>query len=313
MSTLGLSVVVPVFENTATLPELSSRLAAVLDDLPYESEVIFVDDGSRDASPEFLAELAERDPRVRVVRLARNFGGQAALCAGFEQVRGRRTVCLDADLENFPEDIPPLLAALDRGYDLACGVRQRSERASLWRRSASAVLNAYVRHAVPDAVSDIGCGMRAMDTSVVRGMAAEGERRRMLSPLLIARASSVVEVPIRVGHERSSGGHGLVSLAAIAIDFFLATARRPFLVCGLISAFVTAAATVGLVSAALCGAATAALFACVFLVGGALGLLASLVGEYAQRAYELQQGRELFRLRDETGGEPDVVEGSAAS
>ena len=99
MSEIDLSVVIPVYNNTATLPDLLARLFTVLEKLPGSFEILFVDDGSVDGSREWLLERSRADPRVRLLRLAGNVGGQAALCAGFERVRGRRTICMDADLE----------------------------------------------------------------------------------------------------------------------------------------------------------------------------------------------------------------------
>ena len=134
MSDLELSVVVPVYDSASTLEELVDRLIRVLEEQSLSFELILVDDGSADASLEILRRRAAADGRVRAIALTRNFGGQAARCAGFDLVRGRRTVCLDADLENLPEDIPALLAALDRGADLACGVREGRTRARLAAR-----------------------------------------------------------------------------------------------------------------------------------------------------------------------------------
>jgi glycosyltransferase involved in cell wall biosynthesis len=293
-----LSVVVPVFDNAATLDELLDRLIASLEPVAASFEVILVDDGSRDRSLELLRRRAAADPRLRVLPLARNFGGQSALCAGFDHVRGRRVLTLDADLENLPEDAPALLAALDAGADLACGVRELRRSPALARRLPSWLMNAYVRSRLERTVRDIGCGMRAMDGRLVRDLAAEGEWRRFLTPLLLRRARRVVEVPIRHRPAKAPGGHSFWSLLAISGDFLLVSAGRPFLVTGVASAALVAggfaAIALGLVSAwdglALAGLLLAAI--------GFLGGLASLVGEYAQRVYELLQGRPYYVLAE---------------
>lgn len=298
MTAPDVSVVVPVYDNEATLGELIERLVRVLESLGLSFEMLFVDDGSRDESAALLRRRAAADPRVRVLELARNFGGQSALCAGFDHVRGRRTVCLDADLENLPEDVPALLAALDEGADLACGVRQ-GRHASFWlRRLPSALMNAYVRSRLERSVADIGCGMRAMDSRLVRELAAEGERRRFLTPLLLDRARRVVEVPIRHEPSRAPGGHSFWSLLAIAADFFLVAAGRPFLVTGLASLGAGAFGALALAAGWLRGSPALALGGLVCGAAGFLGAVASLVGEYAQRVHELVQGRPYYALRE---------------
>jgi glycosyltransferase involved in cell wall biosynthesis len=291
VSGVDLSVCIPVFQNTATLDELCERLGRVLDALPFSWEVVFVDDGSRDGSLALLEARAARDPRLRVFALTRNFGGQAALCAAFDQVRGKRTVILDADLENLPEDIPALLEPLERGHDLVCGVREGRQQASWTRRLPSALLNAYVRRQTGTRVRDIGCAMRAMDSSLVRGLEAEGEHRRLLTPLLLRRARSVVEVPIRYRPKAVPGGHTLLSLLGIAMDYYLLTARRPFLVSGLVAAAAALAGALALVAGAGAGGL-------VTLAAGLVGGLLSVVGEYVQRLYQLGQGLPFYQLRE---------------
>ncbi len=293
-------MVVPVFDNGSTLSELIDRQVQVLEEMGAEFELVFVDDGSKDASLEVLLRRAARDPRVRVFALTRNFGGQSAMCAGFDQVRGKRVVCMDADLENFPEDIPRLLAGLDRGHDLVCGVRERRRSPLLTRRLPSLLLNAYVRRQTGTRVRDIGCAMRAMEARLVRDLEAEGEKRRLITPLLLQRAHSVSEVSIRHVPKEGRGGHSFPTLLGIAMDYYLLTARRPFLVSGLVSV----AAAVGGAVALAAGAGTNGL---VVLAAGLLGGLLSLLGEYAQRLYQVGQGLPFYQLRRDL----DEIEGSA--
>ncbi|MDJ0785250.1 MAG: glycosyltransferase family 2 protein [Myxococcota bacterium] len=292
-----LSVVVPVFDNTPTLNELIDRLVSVIEKLGLDFELVFVDDGSRDGSYELLRARADADPRIRAFSLTRNFGSQSAICAAFDKVRGKRTVCLDADLENFPEDIPQLLALLDQGHDLVCGVRRNRGDSYLFRRLPSKLLNAYVRYQTGTRVRDIGCGMRAMESWIVHDLASEGERRRLITPLLLSRARSVAEVEIDHKPKGVPGGHSFLTLLGIVLDYYLLTARRPFLVTGLLS-FVTA------------GVAAVLLLGGVWVPGlitgavGALGALMSLVGEYVQRIYQVGQGLPFYQFREDAGGEP---------
>jgi len=121
----SLSIVIPVFNEAESLRPLHAEIAAALEQLPgIRYEVIFVDDGSSDASYEILCELHEQDPdHVRVVRLRRNFGQTAAMAAGFDAAVGNVIIPMDADLQNDPADIPRLLATIDEGYDVVSGWR----------------------------------------------------------------------------------------------------------------------------------------------------------------------------------------------
>jgi len=294
MSGVDLSVVIPVYNNAATLDELLDRIVAVVEPLGLGFEVILVDDGSRDRSLSILQARAARDPRIRAFALVRNFGSQSAVCAGFDQVRGRLAMCMDADLENLPEDIPALLEPLDRGYDLACGYRE--ERSSPWltRRLPSMLLNAYVRRQTGIAVRDVGCGMRGFKAWVVKDLESEGEARRLLTPVFLRRAHRVIEVPLRHGPTRAPGGHSFLTLLGIAVDYYMLTARRPFLVSGLVAAGATA---VGLVLLAAGNDLRGLVLTCAGLLGGLL----SLIGEYGQRLYQLGQGVPFYKLRNLDG------------
>jgi len=291
------SVVIPVYNNATTLDELIDRLVAVLEPMPMSFELIFVDDGSRDASYSILQTRATSDPRIRPFALVRNFGSQAAVCAGFDRARGRLAACMDADLENCPEDLPRLLEPLGRGYDLVCGYRENRRVPWLTRRLPSRLMNTYVRRQGGTHVRDVGCGMRAFQAWVVRDLAAEGESRRLLTPVFLRRARTVTEVALRPGAHGKSGGHSFLSLLGIAADYYLLTATRPFLVTGLVSATVVAlGGTIVLIGPGSAGLVLAG--------SGLLGGLASLLGEYCQRIYQLSQGTPFYLLRDTESDAP---------
>jgi glycosyltransferase involved in cell wall biosynthesis len=227
------------------------------------------------------------------------------MCAGFDRVRGKRAVCMDADLENFPEDIPALLAPLDEGYDLVCGVRENRQDSFLLRRLPSRLMNAYVRRQTATQVRDIGCAMRAMDAHVIRNLATEGERRRLVTPLLLRRAHRVAQVPIRHRPKDAPGGHSFFTLLGIAFDYYLLTAKRPFLVSGVVGGLAAAGgAALWLAGVSPEGA--------ILLVGGALAALLSLIGEYAQRIYQISQGLPFYQLRDDVDPRSREDDGPAA-
>lgn len=289
---VDLSIIVPVYNNAATLDELLDRIVAVMERLGLSFEVVLVDDGSRDDSLALLQGRAARDPRIRPFALVRNFGGQAAACAALDQVRGRRVLSMDADLENCPEDIPAFLAELDAGHDMVCGYRPFRSAPWLTRRLPSLLMNAYVRRQTGAYIRDLGCGMRAFEGWVVRDLESEGEARRLLTPLLLRRARHITEVGLTQGAKHKSGGHSFMSLLGIAIDYYILTARRPFLVALLLSlaTVVAGALVVALTPAHLAGL--------VLLASGLLGLPLSLAGEYCQRLYQLGQKVPFYILRE---------------
>jgi glycosyltransferase involved in cell wall biosynthesis len=288
---VDLSVIIPVYNNAVTLDELIDRLVATLGSLPLAFEIILVDDGSKDESLSILRARSARDPRIRPFALVKNFGSQAAACAALDHVRGGWVMSMDADLENCPEDIPAFLEQLESGYDLVCGYRESRNAPLLTRRLPSWLMNVYVRRKTGAQIRDLGCGMKGCQAWLVHNLEAEGEQRRLLPPLLLQRARTVTEVPVRQGAPHKPGGHSFLTLFGMAADYYLLSARRPFLVAGLLSAFGVAASALLLPTGGILAALILATSSCV-------GLLLSLVGEYCQRIYQLTQGVPFYKLRD---------------
>jgi hypothetical protein len=209
-------------------------------------------------------------------------------------------VHIDADLELYPEDIPAVLAPLDDGADLVCAYREHRNDPWLTRRLPSALINRYVRWRTGLAVRDVGCGFRAADAAVVHDLAAEGEARRFLTPLMLRRARRVAEVPVRHRPKAVRGGHSFFTLLGIALDYFLLTANRPFLVTGVLA--VGALALGG--AMLLLGPRPYGLALTGFAL---LGLQGSLVGEFVQRGYQLRQGLPFYQLRDDPAARPPLA------
>ncbi len=131
---MDISVVVPPYNEADNVRTLCDALTAVLEPLGRSDELILVDDGSRDATPRTLREIAAADPRVKVVRLRSNFGQTAALSAGLKRAAGDAVVTLDGDRQNDPADIPAMLAKLDEGYNFVHGWRKDRQDALLHRK-----------------------------------------------------------------------------------------------------------------------------------------------------------------------------------
>src|SRR5512134_878084 len=156
-----ISVVVPLYNEAPNVEELHRELSASLATLARPYEILLVDDGSTDGTADRLRRIEQQDPRVRVLRLRRNFGQTAAFSAGFDHARGDVIVTSDGDLQNDPRDIPALLARLDEGYDMVCGWRRRRQDA-FTRVLPSRIANGIISWATGVHLHDYGCSLKAI-------------------------------------------------------------------------------------------------------------------------------------------------------
>jgi undecaprenyl-phosphate 4-deoxy-4-formamido-L-arabinose transferase len=222
MAAPQLSVVIPVYNEEAGLQALFDRLYPALDKLGIGFEIIFVNDGSRDRSAAILREqFAKRPDVTRVILFNGNYGQHTAIVAGFEHCRGERVVTLDADLQNPPEDIGRLLAAMDAGHDYVGGVR-RTREDSWWRHVASVTMNRVRERITRIKMTDQGCMLRAYSRDIVRAIAASREVSTYIPALAYTFAFNPTE--IEVGHAERAAGESKYSLyKLIRLNFDLIT------------------------------------------------------------------------------------------
>jgi undecaprenyl-phosphate 4-deoxy-4-formamido-L-arabinose transferase len=218
----ALSVIIPVYNEEDVLQALFDRLYPVLDAMGERYEVIFVNDGSRDRSPQMLAEQFRRRPDVtRVVLFNGNFGQHMAIMAGFEQVRGAIAITLDADLQNPPEEIPRLVAAVRAGHDYVGTVR-RQRNDTVFRRIASRAMNRLRENITRIQMTDQGCMLRAYDRALVDTLNACQEVNTFIPALAYTFAQRPTE--IEVGHEERTAGESKYSLyKLVRLNFDLVT------------------------------------------------------------------------------------------
>jgi len=216
-----LSVVLPAFNESESLPQGWSEVSAVLDQLARSAEVIFVDDGSVDATPDIVRAFRAADPRVRLIRLAANAGLSAALDAGFARARGGIIVTLDSDLQNDPRDIPRMLEALE-GYDAVTGWRQR--RDDPWLKRASSRIANAVRNAITrEDVRDSACTLRVIRRGCLPCLPRFRGFHRFMPTLLRLAGCRVLELP--VGHRARRFGvshYGIRNRAVVGFEDLLA-------------------------------------------------------------------------------------------
>jgi len=188
------SLIVPVYDEEENLPVLAGEIRQAMEPTGRSYEVLLIDDGSTDGSPEVMRRLAGEDPRYRILRLQRNSGLSAGLDAGFRHARGETLVTLDADLQNDPADIPRLLAEL-AGCDVVCGVRAR-RRDNWLRRLSSRIANGVRNWATDESIADVGCTLRAYRAEYVRRIPMFSGMHRFLPTLLRLEGARIKEVPV---------------------------------------------------------------------------------------------------------------------
>jgi glycosyltransferase involved in cell wall biosynthesis len=217
----SLSVVVPVHNEEPSILPLYDRLTAVLEKLRRPYEIIFVDDASTDRSFELLANLAETDAHMKVVRLRRNFGQTAALAAGFDEAQGNIIISLDGDLQHAPEDIPALLEKIDEGYDIASGWRKNRLDNAVTRKFPSRVANWLMAKASKVELRDFGTTFKAYRAEILKDVNLYGELHRFIPALAALYGARIAEVPIRNTARASGGSHyGLGRTFRVMFDIF---------------------------------------------------------------------------------------------
>jgi glycosyltransferase involved in cell wall biosynthesis len=230
---LDVSVLIPVKDEAESVEELAARVASVLERLGLSFEILFVDDGSRDGTAGRIKAARERDGRVKLVRLRRNFGKAAALCAGFDHSIGRVIVTIDGDLQDDPEEIPRFLSVLDeQELDLVSGWKRR--RQDPWsKRLPSRLFNWVTRKLAQVELHDFNCGFKAYRREVLAEIAVYGELHRYIPVLASRRGFAVGEIQVR-HHPRRHGVSkygwdrfykGLLDL--ITVLFITRYTRRP--------------------------------------------------------------------------------------
>ncbi len=220
------SVVIPAFNEEGCLEQLNLRLTEVMESLGEEFEILYVNDGSRDRTPEILDELSERDPRVRVIHFTRNFGQHPAVYAGFDQLRGQVVVTLDADLQNPPEEIPKLLAKLEEGYEVVAGVR-KVRHDSVFRTLPSKFVNWMVGRLTGVPLRDYGCLLRVYRREVIDMLLRCEEQTKYFTALISWLGVKIAEVDVEHA-ERAAGSSKYNFLKLIRMNFDLLTGYSIF-------------------------------------------------------------------------------------
>ncbi len=299
-----LSVTVPVYNEELNLRPLMDRLYPVLQRMGRPFEIIFTDDGSRDRSLEILKGMAGQYPEVKVIEFNGNFGQHMALLAAFEESRGEIVITIDADLQNPPEEIPKLVAEVEKGHDVVGSIRQKRQD-TFFRRTASLTVNMVTRKMTGMQLSDYGCMLRAYHRNVVNNINRCQESSTFIPALAQTFAASPGEVP--VAHAERAEGESKYSLyRLVRLNFDLMTGfsvvpLQLFALMGILTSLFSVGFAIFLmvrrfiVGAEVEGVFT--LFAIFFFFMGITIFGIGIVGEYVGRIYQEVRKRPRYVVR----------------
>jgi Glycosyltransferases involved in cell wall biogenesis len=311
------SVVIPVYNEQDSLPELIRRTDAACATLNRDYEILLVDDGSSDDSARMLVEAAEApESHIVAVLLNRNYGQHSAIMAGFSHVTGDLIITLDADLQNPPEEIPKLIEQVKAGHDVVGTIRARRQD-TMFRKTVSRMVNGMVRWVSKAEMHDYGCMLRAYRREIIQALLACHETTRFIP--LLANSFAANPVEIEVAHaERSSGDskYSFFKLVNLYLDLLTCMSTLPLRLASIVGAVMS---LVGVLSAVILiggrlilGSAwavdgTFTVFALVFVLLGGIYLALGIMGEYLARIYNDVRARPAYCIHKIVGGSNEAA------
>jgi undecaprenyl-phosphate 4-deoxy-4-formamido-L-arabinose transferase len=302
---LDISLVVPVYNEEASLEEVYRQSIEALEGLGRPYEIIFVDDGSSDGTWKALERLHAGDAQLRAVRLKRNFGQHPAMHAGLVRARGDIVVTMDGDLQNSPADLPQLVAAVQAGADVASG-RRRGREDSWGRTLPSRLINGMLRRFTRADISDFGCAFNAYSREALTPVLGVIGKQKFTKALVLSTGASVVEVDLTHKARAGRSRYSPLRLTRLALHVLAGFWPQPIQWAGiLLGALCGTLATVVAVWATVVWVVRGDFPGMLYLGGLVLGVLAvqglilSLVGEYLGRIQRDVEGRPLYTIDTE--------------
>ena len=315
----AVSFVLPIYNEEQSLPELYRQLAAAGEKLGEPFEIVLIDDGSTDGSFAILRKMQAADPRVKVIRLRKNFGQTAALTAGFDHARGEIVITLDADLQNDPADASLLVAKIREGYDIVSGWRQKRKDKYFSKRLPSKLANWLISRITKVRLRDYGCTLKAYRREVVQNIQLYGEMHRFIPAIASQIGVSIAEVP--VNHRPRLYGKSKykltksirVFLDLLTVKFLLSYSTRPLQIFGLFG--LIAGAVGGVLGIVLSyerlilkqsiANRPLLLLAILLVVIGIQFITMGLLGEIMVRTYHEAVEKRIYAVREVLDAEPD--------
>ena len=306
------SIVVPVYNEEGNVESLVARVVPVMEQIGEPFEIVFVDDGSKDKTPQLLRKLAAADARVRVVRFTRNYGQEAAVEALYLNARGRWLIQMDGDLQNPPEEIPKLIAKKDEGFDVVYGLRG-GRQDSIFRVAASRTMQWGMRSLMEIELPEDVSTFRLMSSTIARLCAMLPERRKFFSALIVWSGARIGIV--RVAHAARAAGttkYNFSKLLNHTFDLLVGFSSKPLRYIGA-TGFLFALCGFGLGLWALVRkivwsygvSGWTSIFIAVVVLSGVQLMALSVIGEYIARIYVQAKARPLYNVAERLNFHPD--------
>ena len=299
------SLLIPVFNEAEALPFLLRELNQVLGQVNLTCEIIFINDGSTDQTLDLLKNISEKDKRILIIDLSRNFGKEAALTAGLDICRGRAAIPVDADLQDPPDLIPELIAQWGKGYDIVNAVRRsRREDSRLKRYSAQVFYRTLGRLSAINLPADTG-DFRLLSRPVIDALKAMPERRRFMKGMFAwvgFRSTDIFyDRKARIAGKTTWNYFKLLNLAIEGITSFSSAPLRLAMYLGLGVAFLSMTyAAVVIFKTLVWGesvAGYASLMVALLFLGAMQLICIGIIGEYLGRVYEESKGRPIYLVK----------------
>jgi glycosyltransferase involved in cell wall biosynthesis len=308
-----LSVVVPLYNEEDSIRPLYAAIISAVAPLGISFEIVFVDDGSRDATVRLADEIARSDPRVCLVKFRRNYGQTPAMAAGIAQAGGEVIITMDGDLQNDPADIGALLSKIDEGYDIVVGWRHDRQDKLVSRKIPSRIANALIAKVTGVPIKDNGCSLKAYRANLIKKIPLYSEMHRFIPAMASIAGPKIAEIKVR-HHARQFGQskYGLSRIYKVLLDMMViktvaSFAGRPMLWFGMLSIPMLLAAALafawtiidalstGTFSLPIAGSGVIFLSSAIILMGsGVLGELVYKLGDVREQEFSglTQQIRE---------------------
>lgn len=308
-SPLSVAIVIPVFNEAEVIEQTHSRLRAVIDPLPYQFSIYYVDDGSKDETPRLLRSLANQDPRIRILTLSRNFGHQAALTAGLDHAEGEIVISMDADGQHPPELIPEMIALIRQGYDIVQTQRLDEAQPASFKKWSSALFYRLINLMSGTEILPGAADFRALSRQAVEALKAMPEYHRFLRGMVAWIGYRTVILPYHP-HQRLAGRskYSLRKMIRLAMDAIFSFSLVPLYIgisLGILFLFLAVLEMAYVLSFWITGRTShlapgwSSLMFVILIIGGIIMVLLGFIGLYIGYIFQEVKRRPIYFLREE--------------
>ncbi|MEJ5240812.1 MAG: glycosyltransferase family 2 protein [Anaerolineales bacterium] len=312
-SPLSVAIVIPVFNEAEVIEQTHSRLRAVIDPLPYQFLIYYVDDGSKDETPRLLRALAKQDPRIRILTLSRNFGHQAALTAGLDHAEGEIVISMDADGQHPPELIPEMIALICQGYDIVQTQRLDEAQPASFKKWTSALFYRLINLMSGTNILPGAADFRALSRQAVEALKAMPEYHRFLRGMVAWIGYRTVILPYHP-RQRLAGRskYSLRKMLRLAMDAIFSFSLVPLYIgisLGILFLFLAVLEMAYVLSFWITGRTSnlapgwSSLMFVLLIIGGTIMVLLGFIGLYIGYIFQEVKRRPVYLLRHDPDDE----------